>query len=124
MVKSFRLPQPKEPGAERIEMDIFQGDAEQIVDNEYLGSLRVPAAAAGRKIDFRLDEECLLQVVVDLPNGPKKIELATRDTPAMLRQALQEEARKREAEQAARGGAAEQSRGGLFSSIKRFWGGT
>ncbi|MGI5864804.1 MAG: Hsp70 family protein [Myxococcales bacterium] len=123
LVKSFRLPQPREPGADHIEMEIYQGDAEHIVDNEYLGSMRVPASAAGRKIDFRLDEECLLQVIVDLPNGPKKIELATRDTPPMLRKALQEEARKRQAEEAARGGAAQQPRGGLFSSIKRFWGG-
>jgi hypothetical protein len=75
-----------------IEMDIFQGDSEYIVDDEYLGTLRVPAGAAGRKIDFKLDSECLLTVVVDLPDGAKQIELATRDTPETLRRALEEDA--------------------------------
>src|SRR5688572_1814943 len=63
LVKSFRLPGPKEVGAPFIEMEIFQGEQEMVVDNEYLGTLKVPSAAAGRKIDFRLTEECLLQVV-------------------------------------------------------------
>ncbi len=121
LVKSFRLPPPKEPGAEFIEMDIFQGEADHIVDNEYLGSLRVPAAAAGRKIDFSLDEECLLTVHVDLPSGPKQIELATRDTPPALKQAIEEEARRRESQLAAASGDDER-KGGLFSSIKRIWG--
>src|SRR6185295_8104249 len=62
LVKSFRLPSPKEPGAEFIEVDIFQGDSELVVDNEYLGTLRVKATSAGKKIDFRLTEECLLRV--------------------------------------------------------------
>jgi molecular chaperone DnaK len=121
LTKSFRLPPPKDPAAEFIEMDIFQGDSEYIVDDEFLGSLKVPAAAAGRKIDFRLNEECLLTVVVDLPSGPKQLELATRDTPATLKKALEEDAQRRRAE-AERAGADER-RGGLFSSIKRFWGG-
>jgi len=120
MVKSFRLPPPKDPGAEFIEMDIFQGDSDHIVDNEYLGSLRVPAAAAGRKIDFKLDEECLLKVVVDMPAGPQNIDLATRDTPPALKEALAEELRRREQEQA---GQPDEKRVGLFSSIKRLWGG-
>jgi molecular chaperone DnaK len=90
-VKSFRLPPPATAGAPNIELDIFQGDSEFIVDNEYLGTVRVPAAAAGRKIDFRLDEECLLKVVVEDPAGPKEIQLATRDTPETLKKALEEE---------------------------------
>ena len=40
--------------------------SEFIVDNEYLGTVKVPASAAGRRIDFRLNEECLLEVVVEL----------------------------------------------------------
>ncbi|MFN7132691.1 MAG: Hsp70 family protein [Myxococcales bacterium] len=121
MVKSFRLPPPKEPGAEHIDMDIFQGESELVVDNEYLGSLRVPVAAAGRKIDFALDEECLLKVTVDLPTGPRQLELATRDTPQVLRQAIAEEARGHEKKEAQREGE-EARKGGIFSSIKRIWG--
>src|SRR6185436_8974459 len=41
--KSFRLPPPRETGAPFIEMDIYQGDSELIVDNEYLGTVKVPA---------------------------------------------------------------------------------
>ena len=123
--KSFRLPPPREPGAETIEMDIFQGDSEYIVDDEYLGTLRAPAAAAGRKIDFKLDSECLLTVVVDLPEGPRQIELATRDTPETLRKALEEDAQRRKAQEELRADAeAEERRGGLLGSIKRFWGGS
>ncbi|MCI0672104.1 MAG: Hsp70 family protein, partial [Myxococcaceae bacterium] len=35
--RSFRLPPPREPGAPFIELDVFQGESEYIVDNEYLG---------------------------------------------------------------------------------------
>ncbi len=125
LTKSFRLPPPKDPGADVIEMDIFQGDSEYIVDDEYLGTLRVPAGAAGRKIDFKLDSECLLTVVVDLPDGAKQIELATRDTPETLRRALEEDAARRKAQEELRADAeAEARRGGLLGSIKRFWGGS
>ena len=120
--KSFRLPPPKDPSAEHIEMDIFQGDSEFIVDNEYLGSLKVPAAAAGRKIDFKVSEESLLKVVVDLPTGSQEIKLATRDTPPQLRQAL-DEARQQAAATAAAEPTEEKKSGGLLSSIKRIWGG-
>ncbi len=124
LTKSFRLPAPKEPGAEFIEMDIFQGESELIVDNEYLGSLRVPAAAAGRKVDFKLDEECLLKVEVELPEGTKEIALATRDTPASLKKALAEDAERRAALQQQGGQSAEdERRGGFLSSFKRLLGG-
>ncbi|WNG26460.1 Hsp70 family protein [Cystobacter fuscus] len=120
LVKSFRLPAPREPGAPFIEMDIFQGDSDLVVDNEYLGTLKVPAEAAGRKIDFRLNEECLLQVVVDDPSGPRRIELATRDTPELLKKELarvaQEKAEK--AEKAAATPSSPQEGSGLLSSIK------
>ena len=85
--KSFRLPPPREPG-QPIEIDIYQGESDLIVDNEFLGSIRLPAAATGRRIDFKLDEECLLKVSFDDPvKGMTEIELATRDTPEALRQA-------------------------------------
>ncbi|MHB8873725.1 MAG: Hsp70 family protein [Myxococcaceae bacterium] len=118
LVKSFRLPPPKELGNPFIELDIFQGDSELIVDNEYLGTLKVPAAASGKKIDFQLNEECLLKVAVDDGSGPKEISLATRDTPESLRKALEEEYAKR-----TQSGSEGPSKGGLFSSIKRILGG-
>jgi molecular chaperone DnaK len=121
LVKSFRLPPPKEPTAAFIEMDIFQGDSEFIVDNEYLGSIKVPASSAGKKIDFRLNEECLLKVAVEeAPGNVKEISLATRDTPEALKKALAEElARRTEAG----AGGDDSGRGGLFSRFKRILGG-
>ncbi len=119
--KSFRLPPPREPG-QPIEIDIYQGDSDLIVDNEFLGSIRLPAAATGRRIDFRLDEECLLKVSFDDPaKGMTEIGLATRDTPEALRKALAEDARKREAAAAGAAAAAGEAekRGGIFGWLKR-----
>ncbi|NOK15951.1 Hsp70 family protein [Corallococcus carmarthensis] len=118
MVKSFRLPPPQQPGAQFIELDIYQGDSDLMVDNEYLGTVRVPAAAAGRKIDFRLTEECLLQVQVEDANGmSRKVDLATRDTPEQLKKALQEVA-SRNAQAAPSNSSGPSDDRGLFSSIK------
>jgi molecular chaperone DnaK len=90
--RSFRLPPPREPG-QPIEIDIYQGDSDDIVDNEFLGSIRLPAAATGRRIDFQLDEECLLKVTFDDPEqGMRVVDFATRDTPEALRRALAEQA--------------------------------
>ena len=114
--RSFRLPPPREPG-QPIELDIYQGDSDDIVDDEFLGSIRLPAAATGRRVDFKLDEECLLKVTFDDPEqGMREIGFATRDTPEALRRAL--------AEQAARHGAAAGERevrrgGGLFGWLRR-----
>ncbi|RKG75521.1 2-alkenal reductase [Corallococcus sp. CA049B] len=118
MVKSFRLPPPAQPGAQFIELDIYQGDSDLMVDNEYLGTVRVPAAAAGRKIDFRLTEECLLQVQVEDASGmSRKVDLATRDTPEQLKKALQEVAsRNTPAAPSSSSGPSDDR--GLFSSIK------
>jgi len=117
--KSFRLPPPREPG-QPIEIDIYQGESDLIVDNEFLGSIRLPAAATGRRIDFKLDEECLLKVSFDDPaKGMTEVELATRDTPEGLRKALAEEARKRAAAPAAAAAGGEEKRGGLFGWLKR-----
>ncbi len=117
LTKSFRLPPPKDPSVPFIELDIFQGDSELIVDNEYLGTLRVPASATGRKIDFKLDEECLLKVSVEEGSGVREVTLATRDTPETLKRALEEEYAKR----APAGGG--DDRGGIFSSLKKILGG-
>jgi molecular chaperone DnaK len=118
MVKSFRLPPPIQAGAPFIELDIYQGDSDLMVDNEYLGTVRVPAAAAGRKIDFRLTEECLLQVQVEDASGvSRKVDLATRDTPEQLKKALQEAAA-RNAQAAPSNSSGGSDDRGLFSSIK------
>src|SRR6266542_1681817 len=118
--KSFRLPPPREPG-QRIEIDIYQGESDLIVDNEFLGSIRLPAAATGRRIDFKLDEECLLKVSFDDPaKGMTEIGLATRDTPEALRKALAEDAKRREAAAGAVAAAGEvEKRGGIFGWLKR-----
>jgi molecular chaperone DnaK len=115
LVKSFRLPPPKEPGSPFIELDIYQGDSDLLVDNEYLGTVRVPAAAAGRKIDFRLTEECLLQVTVEEASGMRKVDLATRDTPEQLKRALQEAAARNPQQGASASSGSEN--GGLLSRI-------
>ncbi|MHB1843553.1 MAG: Hsp70 family protein [Deltaproteobacteria bacterium] len=118
--RSFRLPAPRQPGAEII-MDIFQGESDQVVDNEYLGSLRIDPALAGRKIDFKLNEECLLSVVIDDPHkGPTPIELATKDTPETIKEALAADDRRR---QRAVDAPAELPRAGILSSIRRIWNG-
>src|SRR5512140_98205 len=117
--KSFRLPPPREPG-QPIEIDIYQGEADLIVDDEFLGSIRLPAAATGRRIDFKLNEECLLRVSFDDPvKGMTEIELATKDTPKALRDALAEEARRREVAQGGPSAHEAARRGGLFGWLKR-----
>ncbi len=96
--RSFRLPPPREPG-EPVVLDIYQGDWDDIVDDEFLGSIQLPAAATGRRIDFKLDHECLLKVAFDDPQrGMREIGFATRDTPEALRRALAEQAARRAAE--------------------------
>jgi molecular chaperone DnaK len=117
-VKSFRLPPPKD-SAPFIEMDIFQGDSEFILDNEYLGTVKVPASASGKRIDFRLNEECLLKVVVEDGNAEKAIPLATRDTPESLRKALAADAARRQAAEVAG-----EPKSGIFSSLRRMLGRT
>jgi molecular chaperone DnaK len=117
LVKSFRLPPPKDPGSELIELDIFQGNGELVIDNEYLGTVKVPAAMSGKKIDFKLDEECLLSVVVEQGTEMKAVALATRDTPEAIKQALaQAQAERQQA------GLPESAEGGIFSSLKRILG--
>ena len=117
--KSFRLPPPREPG-QPIEIDIYQGESDLIVDNEFLGSIRLPAAATGRRIDFKLDEECLLKVSFDDPvKGMTELELATRDTPEALRRALADAAQARAPAPGPEGAEKEKRGGGLFGWLKR-----
>jgi molecular chaperone DnaK len=118
LTKSFRVPPPAKPGP-FIELDIYQGDSEFIVDNEYLGTVKLPGTATGKRIDFKVDEEQLLHVFVEDAGDPREVKLATRDTPEPLKKALAEE-------QARRTAIDERTvaeKGGLFSSIKKLWGG-
>jgi molecular chaperone DnaK len=118
-MKSFRVPPPQRPGAPFIEIDIFQGDSEFIVDNEYLGTVKLPAGTVGKRLDFKVDEECLLHVFLEEAGEPREVRLATRDTPEVLKRALAEAMTKRgplEEREAA-------EKGGIFSSIKRLLGG-
>jgi molecular chaperone DnaK len=117
--RSFRLPPPREPG-QPIEIDIYQGASDQIVDNEFLGSIRLPAAATGRRIDFKLDEECLLKVSFDDPEkGMTELQIATRDTPEALRRALADAAAARQPGEGEPKPAAGEKRGGLFGWLTR-----
>ncbi len=122
---SFRLPAPKSADTRFLSLDIFQGDQPMVVNNEYLGTLRVPAVHAGRKIEFRLDTEALLRVVLDLPEGPMQIELTTCDTPLILRQALVAEKERRHAEEVFASARARKTyeRPTFLDSLKRILGG-
>jgi len=117
--RSFRLPPPREPG-QPIEIDIYQGTSDQIVDNEFLGSIRLPAAATGRRIDFKLDEECLLKVSFDDPEkGMTELQIATRDTPDALRMALEAAAAARGGSEGAARRPGGEKKGGLFGWLSR-----
>src|SRR3954449_4851163 len=120
---SFRLPPAKE--GKGLELDIFQGDSERIIDNEYLGTLKFPPETAGQRVNFMLDEECLLHVTVEGISGDvREVMLATHDTPEALKQAWQEEAeRRRLAAERQSASAEDRQPRGLFASIRKVFGG-
>ena len=120
--KSFRLPPPKE--GKGLELDIFQGDSDRILDNEYLGTLRFPAESAGQRVNFLLDEECLLHVTVEgLTGEAQEVMLATQDTPLGLKQAWEEEAERRRIAAERQSATSPEERRGLFASIRKVFGG-
>ena len=114
-LKSFRAPLPREDAGD-VEIDVFQGDSDQVVDNEYLGSVRLPATLAGARVDFKVDEECILHVLVERSGRLERVTLATRDTPAELKQAIERELA------AAASAPAAPKQGGVLTALKRFWG--
>jgi molecular chaperone DnaK len=119
--RSFRLPAAK--GGQMVELDVFQGDSEKIIDNEYLGTLRFPPESAGQRVNFNLDEECLLHVTVEglSPDAqPREVLLATQDTPEALKVAWAEENERRR--QMAEREADEARPKGLFASIRKVFG--
>src|SRR3954469_18776206 len=115
--RSFRLPPVK--AGQPFELDIFQGDSDRIIDNEYLGTLRFPLEVSGQRVNFNLDEECLLHITVEGLDGsqPREVMLATHDTPDALKTAWEEENERR------RLAAANQSEDdqprGIFASIRK-----
>src|SRR5256714_2315081 len=118
---SFRLPPAKGGGG--LELDIFQGDGDKIIDNEYLGTLKFPPEAAGQRINFIPDEECLFRVTIQGASGAgRRGVLATHDTPLALKVAWQEEAERRRVAAERQMTPEEQSRG-IFASIRKVFGG-
>jgi molecular chaperone DnaK len=119
--RSFRLPPPR--AGQDLELDVFQGDSDRIIDNEYLGTLRFPPEAAGQRVNFNLDEECLLHVTIEGITGEvREVLLATHDTPDALKIAWQEEAERRRLLEE-RTSVAEEKPRGLFASIRKVFGG-
>src|SRR2546421_114003 len=118
---SFRLPATRD--GKGLELDIFQGDGDRIIDNEYLGTLKFPAEVAGQRVNFILDEECLLHVTIESASGQtRELTLATHDTPEALKVAWQEEAERRRVAAERQMTPEEQSRG-IFASIRKVFGG-
>jgi molecular chaperone DnaK len=114
--RSFRLP-PARAG-QPLELDVFQGESERILDNEYLGTLKFPPEAAGQRVSFNLDEECLLHVTVEgVGTQPKEVLLATQDTPDALKNAWVEENERRRKE-AERQKESEKPKG-FFAAIRK-----
>ena len=119
---SFRLPPARD--GRGLELDIFQGDGDRIIDNEYLGTLKFPAEVAGQRVNFVLDEECLLHVTLESASGEmRELTLATKDTPEALKVAWQEEAERRRIDAERQALTPEEQSRGLFASIRKVFGG-
>ena len=119
---SFRLPPARD--GRGLELDIFQGDGDRIIDNEYLGTLKFPAEVAGQRVNFVLDEECLLHVTIESASGEmRELTLATKDTPEALKVAWQEEAERRRIAAERQALTPEEESHGLFASIRKVFGG-
>ena len=119
---SFRLPPARD--GRGLELDIFQGDSDRIIDNEYLGTLKFPAEVAGQRVNFVLDEECLLHVTIESASGEmRELTLATKDTPEALKVAWQEEAERRRIAAERQALTPEEQSRGLFASIRKVFGG-
>ncbi|HEX9290387.1 MAG TPA: TIGR02266 family protein [Anaeromyxobacteraceae bacterium] len=93
--RSYELTTVKD-GQVEIEVPVFQGDAAQVTECEYLGTVRVgglpprPRGTVKVAIEFALGNEGILSVSArELATGKvTAVQLATIDTPASLRQKL------------------------------------
>ncbi|HZN92350.1 MAG TPA: TIGR02266 family protein, partial [Myxococcales bacterium] len=74
-------------GQDEIQMSIFQGDSEKAIENEYLGTLRIPGLTRGPRgsarveVGFELSGECLLTVKArEIATGKEVVStFSTRD---------------------------------------------
>jgi molecular chaperone DnaK len=82
---------------EDLELTVFQGESDRVVDNEYLGTVNIsgitpaPKGAVQLEITFSLDQECLLKVSSrELGSGTVvETQMATKDTQESIRRKLQ-----------------------------------
>ncbi len=93
--KAYEIATTKD-GQRELELQVFQGDAHQVSECEYLGTLRIPGlpprprGAIKVSVEFALGAEGLLEVTAkDLASGrTAAVKLATLDTPESLREKL------------------------------------
>ncbi|HLG19061.1 MAG TPA: Hsp70 family protein [Bdellovibrionota bacterium] len=79
-----------------LEIDIYQGDKPQILEDEYLGTFQFPAPTKGEKggrqleMKFDLSPECLLRVQArDLDSGEEtSAHMVTLQTPKSLKESM------------------------------------
>lgn len=112
--KRFALPPPSEGGGEVI-LDVFQGEEDSIVRNEYLGSVTFPRSVS--QVTFSLDTESLLHVVVKEKGERREVTLVTHDTPKTLKFAWEQE--KERQRMAADSVQDTHEEAGLFASIRK-----
>jgi molecular chaperone DnaK len=93
--KAYEIATTKD-GQRELELQVFQGDAHQVSECEYLGTLRIPGLPPRPRgeikvsVEFALGAEGLLEVIAkDLASGrTAAVKLATLDTPESLREKL------------------------------------
>jgi len=83
-----------------LELTVFQGESDRAQENEYLGTLKLtglpkgPRGSVNVTVTFEVSNECLLKVSAKEEKSGREVvaTLTTRDTPAAVRQKLEEEA--------------------------------
>ena len=81
---------------EELELAVFQGESERVVDNEYLGTVTIsgvtkaPKGAVRLEITFSLNQECLLKVSSrELESGKiTETQMTVKDTDDVIRKKL------------------------------------
>ncbi len=79
-----------------LELAVFQGESDRVVDNEYLGTMTIsgitkaPKGAVQLEITFSLDQECLLKVSSrELQSGKiTETQMGVKDTEDIIRKKL------------------------------------
>ncbi len=121
LARSFRIPPPANGGDTHVELDVFQGESDRVEENEYLGTVRVPATAAGNRVEFRLNNESLLEVGAELPGlGMRPMTLDATKLPRSLTRAREED--RLPVPPVLNAAVAPPEEGGLLSSLKKILG--